>query len=118
MRGDTKLGCLIWLGIFVVLLYGGYKVGLAQWHFFSLKEELHELAKSAARERTLDQGVYQNEVIQRAQKIGITLHPEDITITETEDQVIIEVTWVAEIAFPGYSFYKNYGVTASYMKGF
>jgi len=118
MRGDSKLGCLIWLGVFVVVLYAGYKFGSAQWAFFSLREELYGLAKSAARERTLDQGVYQNEIIRRAEKIGIHLNPENIKITETEDDVTLEVSWIAEIAFPGYSFFKTYGVTASYKKGF
>lgn len=117
MRGDSKLGCLIWLGVFVVVLYVGYKFGAAQWAFFSLREELQGLAKSAARERVLDQGVYQNEIIRRAEKIGIHLNPENIKITETEDDVMLEVSWIAEIAFPGYSFFKTYKVTASYKKG-
>ena len=31
MRGDSKLGCLIWLAIFVAVLFVGYKFGAAQW---------------------------------------------------------------------------------------
>jgi hypothetical protein len=117
MRGDSKLGCLIWLAIFIAVLFVGYKFGAAQWAFFSFREELHDLAKSAARERSLDQGVYQKEIIRHAENLGITLDPEDITITETDNEVTIEVYWYAPLEFPGYTYYKEYAVTASYKKG-
>jgi hypothetical protein len=116
MRGDSKLGCLIWLGIFVAVLFVGYKFGAAQWAYFSFREELFEIAKSAARERTLDQGVYQKEIIRHAENLGILLDPEDIRITETDNEVTLEVDWAAELEFPGYTFYKDFSVTASHKK--
>ena len=117
MRGDSKLGCLIWLGIFVAVLYVGYKFGAAQWTFLSFREELHDLAKSAARERSLDEGVYQKEIIRHAENLGISLDPEDIRLTESDNEVTIEVDWAAALEFPGYTFYKDYSVTASHKKG-
>jgi len=117
MRGDSKLGCLIWLGIFVAVLFVGYKFGAAQWAFFSFREELYDLAKSAARERSLDQGVYQKEIIRHAENLGISLDPEDIRITESDNEVTLEVDWFAALEFPGYTFYKEYSVTASHKKG-
>jgi len=117
MRGDSKLGCLIWLGIFVAALFVGYKFGSAQWTFFSFREELYELAKSAARERSLDQGVYQNEIIRHAENLGLSLNPEDIRITESENEVTLEADWVVALEFPGYTFYREYSVTASHKKG-
>ena len=117
MRGDSKLGCLIWLGIFVAVLYVGYKFGSAQWTFLSFREELHDLAKSATRERSLDEGVYQKEIIRHAENLGISLDPEDIRLTESDNEVTIEVDWAAALEFPGYTFYKDYSVTASHKKG-
>jgi hypothetical protein len=117
MRGDSKLGCLIWLGILVAVLFVGYKFGAAQWAFFSFREELFDLAKSASRERSLDQGVYQKEIIRHAENLGILLDPEDISITETDNEVTLEVDWYAALEFPGYTYFKDFSVTASHKKG-
>ena len=117
MRGDSKLGCLIWLGIFVAVLFVGYKFGAAQWAYISFKEKLFDIAKSAARERTLDHGVYQKEIIRQAENLGILLDPEDIRITETDNEVTLEVDWYAALEFPGYTYYKEYSLTASHKKG-
>ena len=117
MRGDSKLGCLIWLGIFLAVLFVGYKFGTAQWAFVSFREQLFDIAKSAAREHTLDQGVYQKEIIRHAENLGIDLDPEDIRITETDNEVTLEVDWAAALEFPGYTYYKDYSVTASHKKG-
>jgi hypothetical protein len=117
IRGDSKLGCLIWLGIFIAVLFVGYKFGEAQWAYISFKAELFDIAKSAARERSLDHGVYQKEIIRHAENLGISLDPEDIRITETDNEVTLEVDWFAELAFPGYTYYKEYSITVSHKKG-
>jgi len=110
MRGDSKLGCLIWLGIFVAVLFVGYKFGAAQWAYISFKEKLFDIAKSAARE-------YQKEIIRQAENLGVFLDPEDIRITETDNEVTLDVDWYAALEFPGYTYYKEYSATASHKKG-
>jgi hypothetical protein len=116
-RGDSKLGCLIWLVIFVLALFAGYKFGAAQWAYVSFKEELFEIAKSASRERSIDEGVYYHEIMRRAGNLGISINPEDIRITESENEVTIAVDWVTEFDFFGYIYSKDYSVTVSHKKG-
>jgi hypothetical protein len=117
IRGNGKVGCLIWLLILGAAFYVGFKFVEAQWAYLSMKEDIHEVARFAASQRTLDLESIQQEVESRAEKLGISINPEDIKLKEVENDVTIDVSWVVEFAFPFYTYYQEYAVSASRRKG-
>jgi hypothetical protein len=116
-RGSGKLGCLIWLIILVVVLFVGYKFGSAQWAYLSMREDIHEIAKSAAHERTLNVEVIQQEVITLGENLGISIAAEDIKIEDRGSEVTIDVSWEVAFDFPFYTYYQDYSVTSTQRKG-
>ena len=72
IRGTGKVGCLIWLLILGAAFYVGFKFAEAQWAYLSMKEDIHEVARFAASQRTLDIEIIQREVEKRAEKLGIS----------------------------------------------
>jgi len=117
MRGTGKVGCLIWLLILGAAFYVGLKFAEAQWAYLSMREDIHEVARFAAAQRTLDMESIQREVERRAEKLGISINPEDIKLVEVENDVTIDVSWEVEFAFPFYTYYQEYSVSASHRKG-
>ena len=59
----------------------------------------------------------QREVERRAEKLGISIYPEDIKLEAVENDVTIDVSWEVEFAFPFYTYYQEYSVSASHRKG-
>jgi hypothetical protein len=117
IRGTGKVGCLIWLLILGAAFYVGFKFAEAQWAYLSMSEDIHEVARFAAAQRTLDIEPIQREVERRAEKLGISIYPEDIKLEEVENNVTIDVSWEVEFAFPFYTYYQEYSVSASHRKG-
>jgi hypothetical protein len=117
IRGSGKTGCLIWLIILGALLYVGYKFGAAQWAYLNMKEDIHEIAKTAASQRSLNVEAIQQAVITLGEKIGISIAAEDITIQDEQDKTTIEVYWEVAIEFPFYTFYQDYTVISTQRKG-
>jgi hypothetical protein len=115
IRGTGKVGCLIWLLILGAAFYVGFKFAEAQWAYLSMKEDIHEVARFAASQRTLDIEIIQREVERRAEKLGISINPEDIKLEAVENDVTLDVSW--EFAFPFYTYYQEYSVSASHRKG-
>lgn len=117
IRGSGKTGCLIWLIILGAIFYVGYKFGAAQWAYLNMKEDIHEIAKAAATQRTLNVEGIQQEVINLGEKLGISIAAEDIIIQDEKSQTTIEVYWEVFFEFPFYTFYKDYSIVATHPKG-
>jgi len=117
IRGAGSFGCLIWLLILGTAFYVGYRFAVAQWAYLSMKEDIHEVARFAASQRTLDMEPIQREVTSRGEALGITIYPEDIRIEEVENNVTIDVSWEVEFTFPFYTYYQEYSVSASHRRG-
>ena len=117
IRGSSNLGCLIWLLIMGAVFYVGYKFTSAQWAYLTMKEDIHEVARIAASEHTLNIEHIQQEVEGRGEKLGIAISPEDIRLEESETSVTINVSWEVAIDFPFYTYYQEYSVNATHRKG-
>ena len=117
IRGTGKVGCLIWILILGAAFYVGFKFAEAQWAYLSMREDIHEVARFAAAQRTIEIESIQREVEKRAEKLGISINPEDIKLEEVENDVTIDVSWEVEFAFPFYTYYQEYSVSASHRKG-
>ena len=70
IRGTGKIGCLIWLLILGAAFYVGFKFAEAQWAYLSMREDIHEVARFAASQRTLDMESIQREVVNAGGKTG------------------------------------------------
>ena len=98
-------------------MYTGYQFGAAQWAYLSMREELQEATRSAASQHSLEIENIQRDIISRGENLGITINPEDIKIEATELDVTITIDWEVEIAFPFYSFYRDYSLSTTHRKG-
>ncbi|MCK7467829.1 MAG: hypothetical protein MZU91_06720 [Desulfosudis oleivorans] len=117
IRGSGKTGCLIWLIILGAVFYVGYKFGAAQWAYLNMREDIHEIAKAAASQRTLNVEGIQQEVINLGEKLGISIAAEDIKIQDEENKTTIEVYWEVALEFPFYTYYQDYTVVSTQRKG-
>jgi len=117
IRGSGKTGCLIWLIILGAIFYVGYKFGEAQWAYLNMKEDIHEITKAAASQRTLNVEGIQQEVINLGEKLGISIAAEDIIIQDEKSRTTIEVYWEVALEFPYYTYYQDYSVVSTQQKG-
>jgi hypothetical protein len=117
IRGSGKTGCLIWLIILGAIFYVGYKFGAAQWAYLNMKEDIHEITKAAASQRTLNVEGIQQEVINLGEKLGISIAAEDIIIQNEKSRTTIEVYWEVALEFPFYTHYQDYWVVSTQQKG-
>lgn len=117
-RGDSKIGCAIYLLIIGGLLYFAYMWGVAQWNYETMKKSTNEVIKILAADKTPELQKYKNTLIDKADDAGVDLYDEDIEISIKETTVVIELFWETPIKFPGYTYYLEYDLVATRKKMF
>jgi hypothetical protein len=106
--GGSSIGCLITIAIVACTFYIGYKFALVQWNIESFKEEMTELTRSWALDFKPDNiAAVKADVIRRADRCGIALSAEDITVNTEGSSVSIQASWVEPIEFPGGYIYER-----------
>lgn len=116
--GGSSIGCLLTIAIVVCCFYAGYKFAVVQWNIESFKEEMTELTRSWALEhRPENIAAIKEDVIRRADKCGITLSSEDITVNTEGSYVRIQAAWLEPIEFPGgYTYEREVSIARSIRK--
>jgi hypothetical protein len=100
--GGSSIGCLITIAIVACCFYAGYKFAVVQWNLESFKEELTELTRSWAIDYKSDNiADIKADVIRRAEKCGIDLSVEEITVHTEGAYLSIQASWLEPIEFPG-----------------
>lgn len=112
--GKGNLGCLLSLLIVVALGYLGYKFGPHYVSHFRLKDAITEIAVHRAmgsRSTATTKGI-QDEVLAKAQELGISLKREDIKVQRDQDQVRITVKYTIPVELPNQVYDLNFEFTA------
>lgn len=107
MRGGSTFGCLFTLAVLSAVLYTGYKFSLAQWDYEGMKEELTNITRYWATQDPTNTVPFKNEIIIKADKLGITINEEDIGIISDTTMLSVDVYWAVPITFPGGYVYKR-----------
>ncbi len=110
-RGASTLGCLIFLIVAVILVYGALKFGSAIWTYFEVKYKIQEALNWAVAGGTKSDIEITQKVIANVAETGVELKPRNISIKHTTDDLIISVSWQQYIDFPYFSFPLNFKVT-------
>ncbi|MCX8044413.1 MAG: hypothetical protein N3B18_09840 [Desulfobacterota bacterium] len=108
-RGGSTLGCLVIFLLIGAGMYVGYKFALAQWDYEGMKEELTEIARYWVMQDHPDPEVIKQEIIRKAERHNVYLEKEDIEIQQMQGgMLIIDVSWVTPIVFPGGYVYERF----------
>lgn len=110
-RGASTLGCLLFLILAVILIYGGLKFGSAIWTYFEVKYKIQEALNWAVAGSTKSDIEIAQKIIANVAETGVELKPRNISIKHTTDDLIIAVSWQQYIYFPYFSFPLNFKVT-------
>ncbi len=115
-NGSSKLGCIVMLVVLGFVGYFGYKWGESLWYKETIKDELTLIVRDAATKRTVDAASVKKRLVKRAYENGITIHPDDIIITDSTYAITIEVFWETPVDFPGYTFYIPHSIDRTLRK--
>ncbi len=110
-EGASTLGCLFFLVLAVILIYGGLKFGSAIWTYFEVKYKIQEALNWAVAGSTKSDLEITQKVIANVAETGVELKARNISIKHTADDLIIAVSWKQVIEFPYFSFPLNFKVT-------
>ena len=111
IRGEFKLGFLVYVLIIAAIIYAGYKWGEAKWNYENMKEEITEISKFWVTQKTMNNALIKKSIIDKGEKIGITIYEDDIEITLKEGGVLtMDVYWDTPIKFPGYTYYIEHHI--------
>jgi hypothetical protein len=116
--GGSSIGCLLMIAIVGCCLYAGYKFAVVQWNIESFKEQLTEVTRFWAIEKPSDDidGI-KADVMRKAEKCGVSLELEGITVKTGGGAVSIEASWVEPIEFPGgYAYERDITISRSIRK--
>ncbi len=107
-RGDSKIGCTIYILIIGALLYFAFMWGTAQWNYESMKKETGEVIKILSADKNPNFDKYKTTLVNKAEQCGVDLYDEDVEISTKGGSVVIELFWEVPVEFPGYTYYFEY----------
>lgn len=110
-KASSAMGCLFFLALALILIYGGFKFGTAIWTYFEVKYKIQQALNWAIAGTAKNDIEITQKIIANVAEAGVELKPRDITIKHTADDLIIAVTWQQQINFPYYSLPLNFKVT-------
>ena len=114
--GTTTFGCLIFLVLAGVLVYGGLKFGEAYWNYFEVKHKVREALNWAVAGGYKTEVEISQKIIARVAEVGVELKPRNIKIQHTKHSLLISVSWGRIIEFPYYSFPMRFNLTLTEAK--
>ena len=110
MRGEFKLGCLLYVLVMVAIIYAGYKWGESKWNYETMKADITEIAKFWVTQKTMNNALIKESIIEKGEGIGLDIYEEDIDIAFKDGVLTIDVYWDTPIKFPGKTFYVEHNV--------
>ena len=100
-RGDSRLGCAIWMILLAVFVLVCYKMVPVKIAHSTLQDFMNEEAKFAGR-RTAEQ--IKKRVMERAQELEIPLDPKKLEVKRHQGRVRMKGTYTVPVEFPGYTY--------------
>jgi hypothetical protein len=96
-RGTSRLGCLIWLGLLVGIIYFGMYAGQDLLDYYRLRDAMSQEGRFAAR-RT-DQQI-KDRLRLFADSVGLPLEAQDINIVRDENTIRIWTEYDQPLRLP------------------
>ena len=98
-RGESRLGCLLTLALFVGALYYGINIGEVYIRYYQLLEEMKSVARLAP---SLDDQVIRRRLADKVDNLGLPVdaHRFRIVRTERPPRIVIETGYEESLDLP------------------
>lgn len=104
-RGEGKGGCIFGLIILLSVIFIAYKIVPVKIAAAELKQTVADEAKSAGQH---DDKVIRQTIMNKAEKLGLPLDNENLSIVRERQSIRVEATYTVPIQFPGYTYQSDY----------
>jgi len=115
-QGTSTLGCLFFLVVIAAVGYVGVKFGEAGWEYLEVRHKVGEaLNWAVAGQAKSDPEIFE-KVVSFVRQTGLELHPRNVKITHTGEDLTIAVAWKRNVDFPSYTLPLNFSVSLTEIK--
>ncbi len=104
-RGEGKLGCMLWLALFLAIIMFGWKTLPVKTSSSRLKDfmvEQSKFAKDASRQQIA------NRILKKANQLRLPVTIKDIEVRKTSARVEMRCRYTVPIEFPLYTYNWNF----------
>jgi hypothetical protein len=112
-RGEVKLGGLIFLLVFLLALYAGYKILPAYYDNYQLQDSMVTEARFALTNRNSASEV-QDDVYKEVLRLGVPVDKKDIVVrfpdktVANNGMVDIDIVYGVDVQFPNYTLHLDF----------
>ncbi|KPK85817.1 MAG: hypothetical protein AMJ94_18575 [Deltaproteobacteria bacterium SM23_61] len=104
-RGMTTSGCLSFLLLLAILGFVGYKIGIAYWEYYQVREQVREVLTWTVAGQPKHQADVVKKVIAKIRdESGLYLTPKNVRLTQTANSLTLSVFWVHDLDFLVYTY--------------
>jgi hypothetical protein len=101
-KGESKLGCMLWLLVFGISALIAYKmipvkIQASQLHDFMIEQARHGSAR-------IDNDRLRKAIVRRAKELELPLELDNVMVDMKKQRVRMEAKYVVPIEFPGYTY--------------
>ena len=101
----TTSGCLSFLLLLAILGFVGYKIGIAYWEYYQVREQVREvLTWTVAGQPKVEADVVNKVIAKIREESGLYLTPKNVRITQTANSLTLSVFWVQNLDFLVYTY--------------
>lgn len=102
-RGDVPVGCLVGMVVLGLVVMIGIKVGPIMINVGEFEKEVALMADKGNTVQWTNKRMTQN-LLAKAEKLDLPVTPENIVIERTQTRIRLNVSFVLELDFPGYTY--------------
>jgi hypothetical protein len=100
-KGEGNFGCLVGLILLALAVFIAWKVIPLKVKAAEVRETVVDEAKSAG---THNDGVIREAILAKGREDNLPIKEEDIHITRAASRIVVDVSYVVPIEFPGYTY--------------
>jgi len=101
----TTSGCLSFLLLLAILGFVGYKIGIAYWEYYQVREQVREVLTWTVAGQPKHQADVVKKVIAKIRdESGLYLTPKNVRLTQTANSLTLSVFWVHDLDFLVYTY--------------
>ena len=113
---DQRLKIIAGVAILLVIWSAGWQIGKWELANVELRDDMHDMASQLGARigfsAPLSDEEFRNEVMRKAQKYGIQLSPEQVTVVRTgeglDTRMYLAANYSVPVQLPGFSFHLHF----------
>jgi hypothetical protein len=101
-RGDSKLGCIVWLALLAIAVLISWKMIPVKVNSAELADYMVEVAQFQSARKPPEE--LKAMILARASELNIPLDKQNVTVVRTGDRIRMSVEYTVPVDFPGYTY--------------